>query len=1023
LIFMRICIALVSLVIIAMPGRSSYADSTTDMQQSSVALWLFDETPYKNQVAIDASPNHYDLRYDAGARPRPGVFGGAIGFDSSGSEPRTLMIDDYQNILGFGASPQSSDPRNRARMIPRKIITALGGDNWTWEFRFTLDRITGGMNTLVDVRSTTQTIFSAGIDHGGAAIVLQSNPAMTHLSFPVSAIALGVWHHIAFVRSAGGPVKLFLDGNQQATASPAAPDDIHPAKFFMFDIGQRFDATQRSAGAIDEMRVRADAQYTANFAVPGTFSRNYGPNAQPPSTPSGPPLLFPCGVAADVTNLGSRKYVFIDDVLIAGKTGITFTVNPPQRAEVLNNLTTRTNTLEQPGGIADGYGTAIDGPDGRIHLIIENHGMWSKGKTHAQIHVSTIDNSVFERHPFADIGYGRQGSVFRDDNPDTPGSERFKMLTFDVHRGVNLWWSADLQAWHRNETNSLPFDTGGGSAGLWDDQQGKYLGYFRHEGGWRAFLPYENGGISKSEPDDTTRRADAYAETTQALRPWPFTQRSDPWVRFTTMTLPTITYELPRVFVRNDNGEPYRAYVRKYEWAPDTYIAMVPRLNMKTDTRETEIDVSRDGYRWTSYGPAPSTDSQPMFFPNNSWSVNGKVVKEAIVMDGMVRRGDEIWQYGAAKTVLHTEFSPDDRLVLLKSRFDGFTSFNAGDTVGILTTRKLTFAGSQLHLNMQVDHSKNGFIQVNLIDSDGRMLAQSADLTGDSVAEKVEWKSDLDLASLAGRVIQIQFRMKNARLYAMKFGEAGDADERRPVAEPVTISVLANRPTPVNLFGWDHAQKHVTYEIVSAPRGGALTGSGSYLMYTPAAQFNGDSFTFRVSNGATSSDPATVSLERVAVPATPIIAVTNIAYVSSGKPYATMPLNVGATPNIDRPDKQVTAVTPGLVGLQMISTADADDQVSISTSRHLMFFLDQPAIVYIIWRHDAKRTASWMSDFHRVDGESITVNTDGPYDAYAKIFPAGRVILGGPERSETGHAGMYFVVVQGLKLSESQSSN
>ncbi|MCX7670763.1 MAG: Ig-like domain-containing protein, partial [Anaerolineae bacterium] len=82
------------------------------------------------------------------------------------------------------------------------------------------------------------------------------------------------------------------------------------------------------------------------------------------------------------------------------------------------------------------------------------------------------------------------------------------------------------------------------------------------------------------------------------------------------------------------------------------------------------------------------------------------------------------------------------------------------------------------------------------------------------------------------------------------------------VAVPQNLTTAYRTPLAITLSGREVSSLPLTYEIVEPPRGGSLTGTPPNLTYTPAENFTGpDAFTFRVSNGTSSSRPAQVYIE------------------------------------------------------------------------------------------------------------------------------------------------------------------
>lgn len=81
------------------------------------------------------------------------------------------------------------------------------------------------------------------------------------------------------------------------------------------------------------------------------------------------------------------------------------------------------------------------------------------------------------------------------------------------------------------------------------------------------------------------------------------------------------------------------------------------------------------------------------------------------------------------------------------------------------------------------------------------------------------------------------------------------------VAIPQSLTTAYMTPLAITLSGREASGLPLTYEIVEPPHGGTLTGVAPNLTYTPGENFTGaDGFTFRVSNGASASRPAQVSI-------------------------------------------------------------------------------------------------------------------------------------------------------------------
>jgi len=82
-----------------------------------------------------------------------------------------------------------------------------------------------------------------------------------------------------------------------------------------------------------------------------------------------------------------------------------------------------------------------------------------------------------------------------------------------------------------------------------------------------------------------------------------------------------------------------------------------------------------------------------------------------------------------------------------------------------------------------------------------------------------------------------------------------------PIANAQNVTTVEETPKAITLTGSDVDGDALTYIIVDAPLRGTLSGSGANITYTPAKDFSGDDrFTFKVNDGTTDSDAATVNI-------------------------------------------------------------------------------------------------------------------------------------------------------------------
>ncbi|MHC4155259.1 MAG: hypothetical protein ACYST6_10110, partial [Planctomycetota bacterium] len=118
-------------------------------------------------------------------------------------------------------------------------------------------------------------------------------------------------------------------------------------------------------------------------------------------------------------------------------------------------------------------------------------------------------------------------------------------------------------------------------------------------------------------------------QTREVRKTWPFEARQNPY--YEGWPMPAVTCEGPIVFAPDKNGQVYRTRAIKYPWAPDTYLAFVWRLG-EGERRQVDLGVSRDGVHWNCYA-------------DKTWYLTPGQDEEVLSLYGLIRRGDQIWQY------------------------------------------------------------------------------------------------------------------------------------------------------------------------------------------------------------------------------------------------------------------------------------------------------------------------------------------------------------------------------------------
>lgn len=105
-------------------------------------------------------------------------------------------------------------------------------------------------------------------------------------------------------------------------------------------------------------------------------------------------------------------------------------------------------------------------------------------------------------------------------------------------------------------------------------------------------------------------------------------------------------------------------------------------------------------------------------------------------------------------------------------RPDGFVSLRAGYAGGSFVTKPLVFSGRRLTLNFST--SAAGSLQVEVQTAEGQPieglgLEDCPEIIGDRLEHTVRWKSGSDISRLAGQPIRLRFQLRDADLYSFRF--------------------------------------------------------------------------------------------------------------------------------------------------------------------------------------------------------------------------------------------------------------
>jgi len=175
---------------------------------------------------------------------------------------------------------------------------------------------------------------------------------------------------------------------------------------------------------------------------------------------------------------------------------------------------------------------------------------------------------------------------------------------------------------------------------------------------------------------------------------------------------------------------------------------------------------------------------------------------------------------------------PTVHLKRLSLRLDGFASVRAGYDGGELITKPLIFKGERLFINFAT--SAPGSVRVEIQDPAGKpipglTLDEAEEQIGNEIEREVSWRAGNDVSALAGKPVRLRFVMKDADLYAMRFGPKPPPSAHEKLHEGL-YTFDADSPeiegVPIVSDAGDRIRLENGAEIVSDPAEAAV-GSGS----------------------------------------------------------------------------------------------------------------------------------------------------------------------------------------------------
>jgi len=501
----------------------------------------------------------------------------------------------------------------------------------------------------------------------------------------------------------------------------------------------------------------------------------------------------------------NKKQLFIDDQLVAHTDGVEWKVNPPRKAEaVITPIREKEGPRLSPKSIlkvCDEYWMyyTLYAPvewlerdwKGEVPNYIRK--MTCLAKSRDGIHWIQINAGLF------DIGNGKDNAIVMPVTHGTifidPHKTRGSRFWFIGNITENPWWSESKGAFYKlfDETGEKV----GGAMWLCHSKDGVHWKRIKE-----PILPIWCDTANQAFFDPFLKKYVAYvrgrvnglrsvcrgeSETLDAL-PWKYEIKPETDVGPGGFIPRMNAEELPAV-IKPDSLDPpqtdiYTPNVHIYPYADSRiYLAFPPvyRHYPKTpmsygrDTRgqfkndgplETQIAVSRDGINWKRY-------HEPYIPLGRMDEIDGGTIYMGV---GMIRQGDEIWQYYAGSPWTHgtKRNNPDVSNAIFRcvQRLDGFVSVNSDHSGGEIITHPLIFKGNRLQLN--IDCGAMGEAWVEIQDASGTpipgySMEESVSVDRNGVAQEVWWKDGPDVSQLAGKPVRLRMKMRSSKLFAFQF--------------------------------------------------------------------------------------------------------------------------------------------------------------------------------------------------------------------------------------------------------------
>jgi len=472
-------------------------------------------------------------------------------------------------------------------------------------------------------------------------------------------------------------------------------------------------------------------------------------------------MLCASGLADGPIDIGSRRELFVDDVLIEKLRGARLVLHRPTPGEVATvhdepweGNTSGYHTVFQDGDLYRMYyrGThVIPKAHKRTHPELICYAESTDGVRWAKPELGIVDFDGSKQNNIIWDGHGSHSfAVFKDANPACKPSARYKAIAYSKKRPQGLYVFKSADAIHWTPIRKKPVITATGDAqsvAFWDTMRNCYVVFHkrnRHD-------PKADKG---SWLDVATATSDDFVHWTKSIQ---LQYPGAPNAHLYTNAI-TAYPRAPHILM----GLPTRV-LRLSRWGPP---------DIKHDqVSDVVLMASRDGqhfHRWSEAFIRPGLDAR-------GWQRWGGHINNLPAW-GIVETASAGPDSPRELSFYSTEgyFFPIEgcRMRRFTLRLDGFASVQAPLKGGELLTKPLVFAGNRLTINYST--SAAGSLRVELRDAAGKpipghSLRECPEIRGDEVERVVGWKGGEDVARVAGTPVRLRFILKDADLYSFRF--------------------------------------------------------------------------------------------------------------------------------------------------------------------------------------------------------------------------------------------------------------